>query len=61
MSKRYCGSYTTMGHGSNAVCGQRWWDETYQCDKCNVKDLQAEVAELKRQLAEILHVPREAL
>lgn len=38
--KTYCQSKTHMGQGDNAVCGESYYGEIYQCDKCKLKDAQ---------------------
>lgn len=34
----YCKGLTRMGHGENAVCGDRYYSETYQCASCALID-----------------------
>ncbi len=45
----FCGAKVTKGHGDSAVCGEYYYDSTYQCDACKIKELQAELAALKAQ------------
>jgi hypothetical protein len=45
--KIHCGSFTVMGHGENAVCGEPYWDGIYQCPSCKCKDLEKQIAEMK--------------
>lgn len=37
----YCKGLTRMGHGENAMCGERYYDSTYQCAACALVDSQA--------------------
>ena len=37
----YCKGLTRMGHGENAVCGDRYYGETYQCASCALIDCKA--------------------
>ena len=34
----YCKGLTRMGHGENAVCGDRYYGDTYQCASCALID-----------------------
>ena len=45
----FCGAKVTKGHGDSAVCGEYYYDSTYQCDACKIKELQAELSALKAQ------------
>ena len=37
----YCKGLTRMGHGENAVCGDRYYGDTYQCASCALIDFKA--------------------
>lgn len=37
----YCKGLTRMGHGENAVCGDRYYSDTYQCASCALIDFKA--------------------
>src|SRR5215831_9747438 len=47
---RYCGSFTTMGHGDNAVCGQPYYGGIYQCHGCQVIELKSALAAKEAEL-----------
>ena len=43
----YCKGLTRMGHGENAVCGDHYYSETYQCASCALIDSKAANQEAK--------------
>lgn len=38
--KTGCGSHTQFGHGENAICGEVFYHDTFECQTCQIKRLE---------------------
>ena len=45
--KHYCGGWTSIAHGENAICGQMYGFALYQCSSCRAADALTEVNRLR--------------
>ena len=47
-----CGSFTMLGHGDNAICGQKYrGEELFVCASCKIKAVEEELEALRALVA----------